>query len=126
GRAEAWAFFLDGVKDSKLFGRGLGSVLVANDGSIYSGFVVPHNEYIRFYYDGGLFGACLLFMALILVFIRYGRKLAPQVRPYYLTFLLGLAIYTFTDNTLSTVQFIVPFCVYLCALINLSPANGRE
>jgi len=102
-------------------------VLVANDGSIYSGFVVPHNEYIRFYYDGGLLGAACLFIALAVTFGMVYRKVETAVRSYYAMFLLGFIIYTFTDNTLSTVQFIVPFCVYLCALINHSAgAEGGE
>lgn len=128
GRAEAWAFFLDGVKGSPWSGRGLGSVLVANDGSIYSGFVVPHNEYIRFYYDSGYIGAACLFIALAITFSMVYRRTEKRAKSSVGMLLLGFAIYTFTDNTLSTVQFIVPFCVYLCALINHSAAaeSGEE
>jgi teichuronic acid biosynthesis protein TuaE len=125
GRAEAWAFFLDGVKDSSWMGRGLGSVLVANDGSIYSGFVVPHNEYIRFYYDTGWIGASCLFLALGITFSLLYKRLptGSGVTGCFAMFIAGFMIYSFTDNTLSTVQFIVPFCVYLCALIN-HPGSG--
>ena len=127
GRAEAWAFFLDGVKDSPWFGRGLGSVLVSNDGSIYHGFIVPHNEYIRFYYDGGMIGVMLLFLGLLYVFRNVYTRLAPQLKPYFFAFIIGVLIYSISDNTLSTLQFVVPFCIYLCALRNLHDhQNGKE
>jgi O-antigen ligase len=120
GRAEAWQYFLNLAKDSPYAGRGLGAVTVANDGSLYSGFVVPHNEYIRFYYDGGYFGGILLLLSLLAVFIMVYRVLAPKVKPYYALFILAFMIYSFSDNTLSTVQFIIPFCWYLNCLYRAS------
>jgi teichuronic acid biosynthesis protein TuaE len=126
GRSEAWAYFINGVKDSPWFGRGLGSVLVSNDGSIYSGFVVPHNEYIRFYYDGGIVGGVLLFLSLVIVFVSVYKRLSPLIRSYYVAFILGFLIYTISDNTLSTVQFIVPFLAYLNALRNLSAEKNWQ
>lgn len=120
GRSEAWTFFMDGVKDSPWFGRGLGAVLVGNDGSLYEGFVVPHNEYIRFYFDGGIVGVTLVFAALLFVFITLYRRLTPGIKLFYVAFILGTLIYSISDNTLSTVQFILPFCVYLNAIGNMS------
>lgn len=120
GRAEAWEYFLNKAADSPLAGRGLGAVTVANDGTLYGGFVVPHNEYIRFYYDGGYFGAILLLLSLLTVFLMVYRVLLPAVKPYYLLFIAAFLIYSFTDNTLSTVQFIIPFCWYLNCLYRSS------
>lgn len=120
GRAEAWEYFLNKAEDSPYAGRGLGAVTVANDGSLYKGFVVPHNEYIRFYFDGGYFGAILLLLSLLAVFLLVYRALAPPVKPYYLLFIAAFLIYSFTDNTLSTVQFIIPFCWYLNCLYRSS------
>ena len=120
GRVEAWDFFLSGVKEAPWFGRGLGSVLVANDGSIYGGFVVPHNEYIRFYFDSGFIGAALLFSSLFIVFGYVYRSVAANVKPYFLLCALGFFIYSFSDNTMSTIQFLLPFCAFLCALTSLS------
>lgn len=120
GRAEAWEYFLNKAADSPLAGRGLGAVTVANDGTLYGGFVVPHNEYIRFYYDGGYFGAILLLLSLLAVFLMVYRVLLPAVKPYYLLFIAAFLIYSFTDNTLSTVQFIIPFCWYLNCLYRSS------
>lgn len=120
GRAEAWAYFLNKVEDSPWAGRGLGAVTVANDGSIYKGFVVPHNEYIRFYFDSGYIGASLLMLSLLAVFLLVYRALAPPVKPYYFFFITAFLIYSFSDNTLSTVQFIIPFCWYLNCLYRSS------
>lgn len=120
GRAEAWEYFLNKVADSPWSGRGLGAVTVANDGTLYKGFVVPHNEYIRFYFDGGYIGAVLLLISLLAVFIIVYRALAPPVKPYYLYFIAAFLIYSFSDNTLSTVQSIIPFCWYLNCLYRSS------
>ncbi|WP_339253878.1 O-antigen ligase family protein [Paenibacillus sp. FSL P2-0136] len=120
GRAEAWEYFLNKAADSPLAGRGLGAVTVANDGTLYGGFVVPHNEYIRFYYDGGYVGAILLLLSLLAVFLMVYRVLLPAVKPYYSLFIAAFLIYSFTDNTLSTVQFIIPFCWYLNCLYRSS------
>jgi len=120
GRLEAWTYFLDGVKESPWFGRGLGSVLVSNDGSLYQGFVVPHNEYIRFYYDSGIIGAILLFLSLLFVFRQVFIRLHSDHKLYFIAFIMGFLVYTISDNTLSTLQFIVPFCMYLSALRNLN------
>ncbi|MFE4713085.1 O-antigen ligase family protein [Paenibacillus sp. NPDC056722] len=120
GRTEAWAYFLNKAEDSPWAGRGLGAVTVANDGSLYKGFVVPHNEYIRFYFDSGYIGASLLMLSLLAVFLLVYRALAPPVKPYYVFFIAAFLIYSFSDNTLSTVQFIIPFCWYLNCLYRSS------
>ncbi|OKP97091.1 O-antigen ligase [Paenibacillus sp. P46E] len=127
GRAEAWEYFLNKAADSPWSGRGLGAVTVANDGTLYKGFVVPHNEYIRFYFDGGYIGAILLLISLLAVFTLVYRALAKPVKPYYLFFLAGFMIYSFSDNTLSTVQSIIPFCWYLnCLYRSSQPTDSPQ
>lgn len=126
GREEAWRFFLDGVGESIWFGRGLGAVLYANDGSLYQGFAVPHNEYIRFYYDGGWVGVVLLSLSLAAVFIQVFRRVPQAVRAYITALLIGFMLYSFTDNTLSTLQFIVPFCFFLGAIAAVQQVERPE
>ncbi|OKP81971.1 polysaccharide polymerase [Paenibacillus helianthi] len=127
GRAEAWEYFLNKAADSPWSGRGLGAVTVANDGTLYKGFVVPHNEYIRFYFDGGYIGAILLLISLLAVFTLVYRALAKPVKPYYLFFIAGFMIYSFSDNTLSTVQSIIPFCWYLnCLYRSSQPTDSPQ
>jgi teichuronic acid biosynthesis protein TuaE len=127
GRAEAWDFFLKGASSNPMFGRGLGSSIVANDGSIYEGFVVPHNEYIRFYYDGGIVGAVLFFGSLLIVFIMVLRRMTKGLRPYVAALIIGFLIYSFSDNTLSTIQLTLPFFWFLNVLYSLESIekNGK-
>ncbi|MFD2672710.1 O-antigen ligase family protein [Marinicrinis sediminis] len=120
GRSEAWSYFIAKGEDTPWFGKGLGAVLYANDGTIFEGFVVPHNEYIRFYYDTGLFGAGLLFVSILVMLGWSLRHAPPVVRPYLVAFFLGFLIYSFSDNTMSTLQFTLPFCWYLNALANVA------
>ncbi|MNI07858.1 O-Antigen ligase [compost metagenome] len=126
GRTEAWSFFLKGVEDHPFTGRGLGAATVANDGSLYKGFVVPHNEYIRFYFDSGYIGSGLLFVSLLIVFFLIYRVLAATIKVYYVAFIAGFLLYSFSDNTLSTVQFIIPFCWYLSCLYVCSSPNLKK
>jgi teichuronic acid biosynthesis protein TuaE len=127
GRSEAWEYFLNKAAGSPWSGRGLGSVTVANDGTLYKGFVVPHNEYIRFYFDGGYIGSILLLLSLLAVFYLVYRALAPPVKAYYLLFIAGFLIYSFSDNTLSTVQSIIPFCWYLnCLYRSSQPTDSPQ
>ena len=123
GREVAWQYFMSQSRGAELFGQGLGASLVANDGSLYSGFIVPHNEYIRFYFDNGFVGLILLFGSLLFVLINISNGLSKKVRIYYFSFILGFILYSFVDNTLSTIQFIVPFCFYLSALSSLHMKN---
>ncbi|ANS73295.1 polysaccharide polymerase [Paenibacillus yonginensis] len=126
GRSEAWAYFLKQVDGHTLAGRGLGSVTVANDGTLFEGFVVPHNEYIRFYVDTGYTGAVLLFLSLFIIFWKIYKVLPSAVKPYYLGLILAFLIYSFSDNTLSTVQFIIPFCWYLNGLYRYSRPGSTD
>ncbi len=125
GRLEAWDFFLKGAEASPWFGKGLGAALVANDGSLFEGFVVPHNEYIRFYYDGGIIGAVLLFASILYLFRKVYRASAKELRLYVAALMIGFLIYSISDNTLSTLQFILPFCIYLNAS-SILPGHDME
>jgi len=124
GREIAWKYFFENSKGYELFGQGLGSVLVANDGSLYAGFTVPHNEYIRFYFDGGIIGLLLFIGSFIYVLIKLYIILPKHIKLYYLSLVLGLLIYSMIDNTLSTPQFIIPICFYIIALKSIH--SNRE
>jgi len=124
GREIAWRYFFESSKGFELFGRGLGSVLVANDGSLYAGFTVPHNEFIRFYFDGGIIGLLLFIGSISYVLIKLYIILPKHIKLYYLSLVLGLFVYSLVDNTLSTPQFIIPFCFYIIALKSIYSNRG--
>ncbi|WP_238996581.1 O-antigen ligase family protein [Paenibacillus pinistramenti] len=126
GRSEAWTYFLNTVDGHSLAGRGLGAVTVANDGSLFAGFVVPHNEYIRFYVDTGFVGASLLFLSLLIVFYKIFKALPAPMKPYYFGLILAFLIYSFSDNTLSTVQSVIPFCWYLNGLYRYTRPGSND
>jgi O-antigen ligase len=124
GREEAWRFFIERARESPWFGKGLGSVLLANDGTLYEGFAVPHNEYIRFFYDAGITGAALLFAALLAVLLAASRSAPSGGRAHWFALVAGFLLYSASDNTLSTLQFTVPFCA-LAGAYSIRPGSGR-
>lgn len=115
GREVAWRYFLDKAAETPWLGRGLGAVLHANNGTLLPGFAVPHNEYIRFYFDAGLVGAILLFAALLAVLVHAAKGWSTGEKGYWSAFVAGFLVYSFSDNTLSTLQFMVPFCLIIGA-----------
>lgn len=126
GRDIAWRFFMAETKGAEIFGQGLGASLVANDGTLYQGFTVPHNEYIRFFFDTGLIGLVLFFTAFLYVLVIIGLKLPQRIIIYYFSFITGFLVYSFVDNTLTTIHFIVPFLFFLAALNALYEARDAE
>jgi teichuronic acid biosynthesis protein TuaE len=116
GRLSAWEFFFTEAMENPLFGRGLGAGTVANTGQVYAAFRVPHNEYIRLLIDGGIVGAVIVIFSFILVFRKIFRYIEPNTRHYLLFLYIGFAIYSFFDNTLSTTQFLLPFCWHLALI----------
>ncbi|MGI6227388.1 MAG: O-antigen ligase family protein, partial [Peptococcales bacterium] len=116
GRIEAWRYFIGEGSENILFGRGLGAGTVANQGEVRGGFRVPHNEYIRMYVEGGVIGTLLLLSGFFSVFKEIFRTIVPEERLCFLALILGFALYSFTDNTLSTTQFSIPFAWYLAVL----------
>ncbi len=113
GRLEAWKFFFSEALVNPWFGRGLGSSTAANDGELNSSFRVPHNEYLRIFFDGGLVGLLLVLSSYYIVFKSLLKHIEPMKKLYLTAFLLGFALYSFVDNTLSTPQFQIPFFWYL-------------
>ncbi len=109
---------LNKKRGAEIFGQGLGASLVANDGSIYSGFIVPHNEYIRFYFDNGIVGLILMFGSLMFVLINFGVRLPKKVRIYYFSFILGFYIvfvcrqYPFHNSIYSSFLFLSVCCKF--------------
>lgn len=122
GRSTAWAFFLDEVETSPLFGKGLGAVTNLTQGETYSNlslFVVPHNEYIRFLVDLGIIGTIVIILGLFLWFFKISSKLNKIQKKTLRAMFFSLAVYSFIDNTFSTPQFTVLFLLTL-KYINLA------
>jgi teichuronic acid biosynthesis protein TuaE len=122
GRSVAWDFLLEEAMENPLFGRGLGAGTivggqVTSEGEIVNpAFRAPHNEYLRMFVDGGVVGTLLILLGFGIVFRRILQSVRAESKLYLATFLFGFAVYSLTDNTLSTIQFFIPFCWYLGVL----------
>lgn len=114
GRFEAWALYIDLVKDNNtLFGNGLGTIVYPFEKGL-THFGVPHNEYIRFYYETGILGVSIFFSAISYIHIRLIS--CHKNRQIAFFFLILLLIYSSTDNVLSTLQFTMPYALILSIL----------
>jgi O-antigen ligase len=109
GRDRIWRDYLDEFLASPLFGRGLGA---AEHGSYYD---LPHNAYLRLLVDGGLVGAALYALAVLLWAWRMLGVVKPGERAFVWALLLALGAYAFTDNVLIMPAGVVPF-LYLAAM----------
>src|SRR3989338_9172140 len=84
-------------------------------------FVVPHNEYLRFIVDLGFIGASVFFVLIALELFGIYKTHAIHVKKIVLPMLFGIAIYAFSDNLFSTLQFSVPITIFLIHLLHTSP-----
>lgn len=100
GRDVIWEYFLQAFWENPWFGRGLGTGAVLLIGKL-TVTTAAHNEYLRLLTDIGIVGL-VLFIGSIAWWVRGQlRFMNRDERLLVLSFLLALALYTFTDNTLS-------------------------
>ena len=64
GRSSAWSEFYAIAKESPLFGHGLGSGPITRIHQ--QGFLAQHNEYLRFFLEGGYIGGGVVVLAIVL------------------------------------------------------------
>lgn len=109
GRDRIWRGYLDEFLASPLFGRGLGA---AEHGTYHD---LPHNAYLRLLVDGGVVGAALYGIAVLLWARRVLEAAKPGERAFVWALLLALAAYAFTDNVLIMPAGAIPF-LYLAVV----------
>jgi teichuronic acid biosynthesis protein TuaE len=109
GRTKAWAEFYVIAEKSPLFGHGLGSGPITKIKE--KGFLAQHNEYLRMFLEGGYVGGGLVLAAIIIVIASCIRRAPPEIRLDLLGLVIGFAILSYTDNTLTSVNLQVPFCM---------------
>jgi len=129
GRLQAWGEFYDYAQVNLLFGRGLGSGPILEVST--PGFTAQHNEYLRMLLESGYVGGVILLAAIVATLIAVARRAPPVLRPHLWALLVSFAIFSFTDNTLSTFHWLVPFGMFLglCAALgpeNPAPARRRD
>lgn len=117
GRLYAWDYYLQKASLKKWLGHGLGSAYYANDGTLYSGFSVPHNEYIHFYYDSGILGMIIISSSYILFIHQVRRNLCRLEKDYISFGFILVLLYAVTDNVFSTLRFNLPFAMIVSIII---------
>ncbi len=120
GRSSASSEFYAIAKESPLFGHGLGSGPITRIHQ--QGFLAQHNEYLRFFLEGGYIGGGVVVLAIVLA-IGTCVALAPRSIRFELAGVgVALASLSFIDNTLTSINLIVP----LGMMFGLAAASGRE
>jgi hypothetical protein len=133
GRKNVWEFFQGFVAENPLTGKGLGfsSIAVKRYLSDYVSesfaqtFRAPHNEYLRFSVEGGIFFALAIVLVIVSAFVIAARAQSGAVRVLVAVFALGTMALSFVDNTFETVQFSVPVVVLL-SLLAAHPSSRKD
>ena len=123
GRFYAWRFFLNMAADNFWLGSGLGSSLLLKKDIAIEAFVVPHNEYIHYYYDAGIVGLSIIIISFILLYRSLKRRIVKGDVINLNTLFFVLVIYSITDNSLSTIHFTLPFSLTIVALLQQKNAG---
>jgi O-antigen ligase len=118
GRDWIWRGYLDEFLASPLFGRGLG----AAEHSSYQ--ELPHNAYLRLLVDGGLVGAAVYGIAVLLWVRRMLELVRRGERPFVWAMFLALGAYAFTDNVLIMPAGMIPF--FYLAVMRTSRRGARR
>lgn len=99
GRNLLWEVLLS-QQGSWIFGNGIGeSTKVLREAALYVGTVAPHNEFLRYFFDGGVLGLLAVFLPLL--FGRAGSSTNPIRTPVMIYYKIALLAFCFTDNVLT-------------------------
>ncbi len=109
GRALIWRYFLEAIDVNVWFGRGIGTgaMLLVDDDRVSS--AAAHNEYIRLLVDAGIFGLVVFIVGFVLWIRSNLRWMNRDERVLMISFVVALALYSLTDNTLTSPPTLVMF-----------------
>lgn len=123
GRSQAWSEFYAIAKKSSLFGHGLGSGPITTIQE--KGFLAQHNEFLRLFLEGGYIAGGLVLLAIVGLISICILRSPPRVRIDLLGLAVGFAVLSYTDNTLTSVNLQVPFCLVFGILSTWRPPGLR-
>ena len=123
GRTTAWHEFYTIARQAPLFGHGLGAGPVTKIAE--KGFLAQHNEYLRLFLEGGYIGGGLVLAAIIFVIGTCILRAPPWIRVDLLALAIGFAVLSYTDNTLTSCNLQVPFCLVFGILAGTSARRAR-
>ena len=129
GRAKIWELLLEKGSDSFLLGHGIGASedLVLNN---FPTIAQPHNDFLRVYYDLGIFGLTLLILTLVLLMVsgRTSRDFNSVSSSFFRirsVLVLQLVILMMTDNPIIYPFYTLPLFFVLGALYNSSKSQSN-
>jgi O-antigen ligase len=104
GRDVIWGFYMNAISENPWFGRGVGSgtVLLQTVDERNVTTTAAHNEYVRIAMDGGIFGLAIFLAAIVWWVSSERRFMRRDERVLFLSYMVSLAVLTFTENTLSS------------------------
>jgi teichuronic acid biosynthesis protein TuaE len=123
GRTVAWHQFYTIAKQAPLFGHGLGAGPITKIAE--KGFLAQHNEYLRLFLEGGYVGGGIVLAAIIFVIGTCIRRAPSWIRLDLLGLAIGFAVLSYTDNTLTSCNLQVPFCLVFGILAGTSIRRSR-
>ena len=119
GRQAAWDQFYAIAKEEPIFGHGLGSGPLTEIEQ--KGFLAQHNEYLRFFLEGGYVGGGIVLLSILLAVGTAIRRSPRWLRLDLAGAAVALGLVSYTDNTLSSIVLIVPFAVMVGICASLEP-----
>lgn len=117
-RFYVWQETLKLSQGNRSMGLGIGYIKTLDEFFTRLGFLSPHNEYIKFFVEGGYIGLGILLICFIIIFSIvyknncFGKSRKGMVRAV----IIGFMFYSFTDNTISAIEFWAPFSLCLSLL----------
>lgn len=106
-RLEHWTQIMTGINQSSLFHKLFGNGFRYSDMTYDA---MPHNEYLRYLLEQGIFGLFLL----ILLYIHIYRKLPYNIRYIYVIYF----VFSFSENNMSN--------LYAVALFMLAASSSKK
>ncbi|MDU5111649.1 MAG: O-antigen ligase family protein [Clostridium sp.] len=117
-RFYVWGEMLKLSRGNRIFGLGIGYIKTLDEFFTDLGFISPHNEYIKFFVESGFIGlGVLLICFTIIFFIVYKNNCFVKSRKGMIrALIIGFVFFSFTDNTISAIEFWAPFTLCLSFL----------
>jgi teichuronic acid biosynthesis protein TuaE len=122
GRTGAWKEFYAIAQESPLFGHGLGAGPITRIQQ--QGFLAQHNEYLRIFLEGGYVGGGLVLIAIVLAIGTCIARAPRSIRLDLVGIAVAVAVLSFFDNTLTSVNLTIPLCLMLGLVA--APRRGRR
>ena len=129
GRTQIWDIEYQAFEQNPLFGRGLGAgaiILLDQEWQNLKEARATHNEFLRLLVDGGIVGLSAYLVGLFLLIRPECRGVNKTAGRLICVLFFAFAIYSFTDNTISSNYTLIFFYAVALLLYQAQLAAQRE